>query len=188
MTPNPSNCRLLQTANGDLKIVTQPLWTKFDHEVWDTYEEMAENNNYIYPKQVAIGRYKNHTVLYARTLTDSTGDEENGLHYDEESEYDSTINIYTYVMIYKTPDSEIYELLFSNDIILEGDGSYNILKDTLPIDYVDEIIFSKFPKISKNGLSSEEKEKLEAFLSENDVSIDQIKDMQVRLHCENLLN
>jgi len=78
--------------------------------------------------------------------------------------------------------------LFSNDIILEGDGSYNILKDTLPLNYVDEIIFSKFPEISKNGLSFEEKEKLEAFLSENGVSIDQIKDRQVRLHIKNLMN
>jgi len=83
MLPESTEYILLSSADSYLRIVPQPLWTKFDHEVWDTYEEMAENNNYIYPKQVAIGRYKNHTVLYARTLTDSTGDEENGLNYDE---------------------------------------------------------------------------------------------------------
>ena len=192
-TPSQT-CVLLPSAPKELTIVPYNQWTPSDHEIWDKFDELTEDGTLFgggpFPNKECIGRYQGNTALFCRWFGDSAGavDFESG-YGGNAGRFDRTLIVGTLVFQYTLDEHCTYDRpVFTNQDLLVGDGSYDVLSQIVPEEFVGEVIHGMFPSDWFDSLDETDDENpLLDYIVQQVGSVDKIADPAVKSHVKHLL-
>jgi len=186
---NTNKITLLPSADKSLKIIEESDWSENDRKVWKAYEDIDDIVKYPYAE--ALGRYNEDVVIFGRVVTDSSESfEDYGISFGDD--IDDTVIISTCVFKFDDPEDVpfISNLIIGYENVLTGDGSYNIVKDILPSDYVDLVIENSLHHYceEEDDVVPVSELKINKLLSKNSITVDQVKDSEIKKFLIKILN
>ena len=192
-TPSQT-CVLLPSAPKELTIVRYDQWTPSDHQSWTQFDELTEDGTLFgggpYPHKTGIGRYQGNTVLFCRWYGDSAGavDFESG-YGGNAGRFDRTLIVGTLVFQFALDEHCTYDgPVFTDRDLLVGDGSYDVLSQIVPEEFVGEVIHGMFPSYWFDSLDKTDGENpLLDYIVQQVGSVDGIADPAIKSHVKYLL-
>lgn len=190
----PQTRVLLPSAPKELTIVPADQWTPSDHQIWNQFDELTEDGTLFgggpFPNKQYIGRYMGNTVLFCRWYGNSVKavDFESG-YGGNDGPFDRTLIVGTLVFQFALDEHCTYDgPVFTDRDLLVGDGSYDVLSQIVPEEFVGEVIHGMFSRYWFDDLDETDGENpLLDYIVQQVGSVDKIADPTVKNHIRYLL-
>jgi hypothetical protein len=190
----PQTRVLLPSAPKELTIVPTDQWTPSDHQIWNQFDELTEDGTLFgggpYPHKTCIGRYQGNTVLFCRSFGDSSGavDFKSGFGASG-GRFDRTFTVGTWVLQYTPSKHCTYDQpIFAIQDLLVGDGSYDVLSQIVPEEFIGKVIHGMFPSDWFDSLDETDGENpFLDYIVQQVGSVDKIADPAIKSHIRYLL-
>ena len=172
--------KLTASAPEGLVLIPESDWTEYEKRIWDGFGDAAESilqGTPPYNNPMAVGQLNGRTVLLARIFY-ARDDEEQRLY--SHNQFNRFLRVGTTVFLYpEARDGDYFETMHCFDEnIIEGDGEYDVFKDSIPEGFMPEVS----EMFEEPSIWNETELKLNDYVNEQIGGVGKIVDPKVRAH------